>query len=80
MRQAALFFGIQFLFYLLVVTNYRYVAAGSYPGTALSDFAIVWVNYLLIQKVAASKTWRDQLWLALGGACGAMLGLWVTGA
>lgn len=80
MRQAATFFAVQFIFYLLIVVNMRFIGRGSYVGTAASDFSIVWVNYLLIQKVANSKTWRDQLWLALGGACGAMLGLFVTGA
>jgi hypothetical protein len=80
MKTALTFFGVQFLFYLLIVVNMRFIAGGSYIGTATSDFAIVWVNYLLIQKVASSKTWKDQFWLALGGSAGAMLGLYVTGA
>lgn len=74
------FFLTQFVSYLLLVVNYRYVAAGSYVGTAASDFAIVWVNYALVQRIAMSKSGWDRLWLALGGTAGSMVGLYLTGA
>lgn len=78
MREFATFFAMMFFNYLLLCLNYRYVAKGSYVGTAWTDASIAALGFTVIQQVATAQTWVARAGYIFGGVLGAQLGLWLT--
>jgi hypothetical protein len=78
-KQAALIFTIQFVIYVMVCINYRSVAQARYLESAISEFAIATLNYLVIKKIASTGNSTLQ-WMAysLGTVLGSLLGIWIS--
>jgi hypothetical protein len=78
-KQASLIFTIQFVIYVLVCINYRSVAQAQYLESAISEFAIATLNYLVIKKIASTGNSTLQ-WMAysFGTVLGSLLGIWIS--
>ena len=78
-KQACLIFTIQFVIYVMVCINYRSVAQARYIESAISEFAIATLNYLVIKKIASTGNSTLQ-WMAysLGTVLGSLLGIWIS--
>jgi hypothetical protein len=74
----ATFFAIQFVQYLIVTVNMRAVSAGKYRWTAITDFAIAGLGFVLIQRVAETHSAGAWLGYALGGVAGSQVGIWLS--
>lgn len=68
----------QFLNYGLICMSIRYLAAGSYLGLAITDGAVAFCGFTIMQHVAKAETKLEQAGYVLGGIAGSMLGLWLT--
>jgi hypothetical protein len=74
----AAFFAIQFAQYLIITVNMRAVAAGKYRWTAITDFAIAGLGFILIQRVAEAHSVAAWAGYAIGGVSGSQVGIWLS--
>lgn len=72
-------FVVQVVSYSLLCINYRAVAQAHYFQSAVSDFAIATLGYLVIKRIANSDNSLHQ-WLgyAIGGVVGSIVGIWLS--
>jgi hypothetical protein len=78
MREFLTMFGVQCLSYFLVTVNYRAIAQANYPWTAISDLTYAGAQFILIKKVAESKSKTAWLGYTLGGVVGSFGAIWLT--
>jgi hypothetical protein len=64
--------------YAIVVANLRFIAAGSYLGTAAMDAAILLNGIVLTKFVVQARTPAEWAAVAIGGAGGSTLALWLS--
>ena len=80
LREFALFFGIQFLFYGLLCWNYRAIAQARYASVGLSDLCCAATSFTLIKMIAdpdKKSKWAFSGYV-LGGACGSLFSVWMS--
>jgi len=79
MKTFWLFFGLQFLFYLLVTVNFRAIAQARYGWTVLTDFLISAAQFWIIRRVGASaESFVALSGFVCGGAGGSSTGIWLS--
>lgn len=78
MRAGFELFLIQFVNYLIITLNYRAIATLNYPITFLTDIGCATLTFLSIKRVAHASSRLEQILYTLGGACGALLALWLS--
>jgi hypothetical protein len=78
MKEFCLMFAVQFLQYFLATLNIRACAQANYLYTALSDLLLAGNSFLIIKRVAESKSKAGFAGYVLGGAVGSQVGILVT--
>ncbi len=79
MKTFSLFFGLQFLLYLLVTVNFRAIAQARYGWTILTDTMISAAQFWIIGKVGSSAENLVALsGFICGGAGGSTLGIYLS--
>ena len=77
----ALFFGLEFVSFFCIASNFRALARGLYVWTAVTDAALVFQGILITKMLIEDERARDWLSIVaftIGGACGSLLSIWVT--
>lgn len=62
----------------LATINYRAIAQAKYVEAFLSDIALFLFSFFIVKKVVQADRWQDGFLYALGGACGALLCIYLT--
>lgn len=77
-RSSAILFGLMMANYLLNAVSFRMLARGSYVGVGVSDAALAWWGFTMMQRVAKAETWMEQVAYTAGGIVGSLIGLRLT--
>lgn len=77
-RKAAELFGIQFCWYFITTLNFRAVAEVRFIDTFVTDILISTLAFVSIKRVVNATTLSERLAYMFGGACGALLALWLS--
>ena len=70
--------GGAFLSYALVAVNTRACAHARYSWVAMTDAAILLVNFTIIKHIAGADTRSSLLAYMVGGTIGGLLGVWLS--
>lgn len=78
--QFAFFFITQMMSYFLIVANTRAFVGLHYLWTGVTDTLIASWGFVSVKLIADGKRgWVAGLGYTLGGTCGSLLSIWVTG-
>lgn len=64
--------------WLLLVVNTKAIAETSYTWTVVSDVAIAFFGFTLIQRVAAAQSLAERAGYIVGAALGSVSGLYLS--
>ena len=71
-------FALNFVLCLVVTVNWRAIASLRYEFAFVSDVTYFVIQYATVRRIVKSDHLADQAAYAVGGACGAVLGMWAT--
>lgn len=81
--QFSLAFAAEMIAFFIIVANTRAYTHGLYLWTALTDMAFSAQSFVVAKYMVDFKecrTFWSGLGFTLGGACGSLLGIWITKA
>lgn len=71
-------FVANFLLCMVVTANWRAIASLNYTLAFSTDVTYFLLQYAIVRRIVKSDSFLDSLFYALGGACGALLAMWLT--
>jgi hypothetical protein len=77
-RSALLLMALQFLSFLIVTVNFRFLARGNLRATVLTDALIAALGFTLFKLIAEASTSLEMAGYVLGACAGSAVGMRVT--
>lgn len=78
MRKFLLFFLIQFLAFILLVTNLRAIDELRYVPAALTEVSYLFLQWTILKRIQEETAWSARLGYMLGGTLATLLSMWLT--
>ena len=72
------FFGIQFIAFMLLVTNLRAIDELQYTAAALTEVSYLFVQWTVLKRVVAEESWIARAGYILGGTTATLTSMWLT--
>ena len=78
MRLFLSFAAVQFVAFMLLVTNIRAISELQYVTAALTEVAYLTIQWTVLKRVVSTDAWQARLGYVVGGTTATITSMWLT--